>query len=217
MNLLDRFSAVVFDLDGTLADSFPAIALSVNHVRARHGLPPLTVEEVKRHVGYGPGYLLNKTVPGFDPEADTAAYREHHPGIMVENTVLLPGAMETLSVLKRRGKRLGLCSNKLRYFSQSLLASLGIAQFFDAILGPEDVVHPKPAPDMLLEAMKRLGVTATDTLYVGDMTVDLTTGREAGATVWIVPTGSEERPVLERAKPDRLLENLHELATMALD
>ena len=66
--------AVLFDFDGTLADSYPAITASVNHVRAAHGLPALDEAEIRRHVGRGPAYLLEHTVPGAELEADLARF-----------------------------------------------------------------------------------------------------------------------------------------------
>jgi phosphoglycolate phosphatase-like HAD superfamily hydrolase len=80
------------------------------------------------------------------------------------------------------------------------------------VLGPEDVAKPKPAPDMLLAALRRLGVGANEALYVGDMSVDVETGRGAEVAVWGVATGSEPREALERAKPDRLFANLEQMA-----
>lgn len=204
-------AAVLFDFDGTLADSYAAIAASVNHVRARHGAGPLSIEEVKRFVGRGPEYLLSHTVPETRLAADLAAYRAHHPGVMADLTYLLPGAADLLARLRAVGKKVGLCSNKPRPFSRVLLAHLGIAECFDLVLGPEDVPRPKPAPDMLHRALERLGLTAAEVLYVGDMTVDIQTARAAGVTVWVVPTGSDPRAVLEEARPDRLLEGLHEM------
>jgi 2-phosphoglycolate phosphatase len=208
---LISFSAVIFDFDGTLADSYEAIAASVNHVRARYDLAPLPMAEVKRHVGRGAEYLLRHTVPGGDLAADEAAYRAHHPSVMVPLTRLLPGAAELLHGLRRLDKRVGLCSNKPRDFSRAILASLGIAPCFDVVLGPEDVARPKPAPDMLLKAVQMLGLSPEAVLYVGDMTVDIETARAAGVAVWVVATGSDERGTLERARPDRLLGSLREM------
>jgi phosphoglycolate phosphatase-like HAD superfamily hydrolase len=81
----------------------------------------------------------------------------------------------------------------------------------DLVLGPEAVLHPKPAPDMLLTALERLKLTPNEVLYVGDMTVDIQTARAAGVHVWVVPTGSDERAALEAAHPDRVLRDLYEL------
>ena len=207
-----RLRAVLFDFDGTLGDSYPAIAASVNHVRGLHDLPPLTVEEVKRHVGRGAGHLLAHTVPVGDAEANAAAYRAHHPSVLHSGTRLLPGAAELLRLLHGRGLRLGVCSNKPVAFTRDLATYLGVAPLLDVVLGPEDVARPKPAPDMLLAALQRLNVAADAALYVGDMSVDVQTARAAGVAVWVVATGSEDRDALVRAHPDRLFAGLEELA-----
>ncbi|HZY84849.1 MAG TPA: HAD-IA family hydrolase [Gemmataceae bacterium] len=203
--------AVLFDFDGTLGDSYPAITASVNHVRTLHGLPPLPEAEVRRHVGRGPGYLLQHTVPQGDQQANAAAYRAHHPSVLHSGTRLLPGAADALRTLHGRGLKLGVCSNKPVDFTRELLSYLGVAPYLDVVLGPEDVARPKPAPDMLLAALPRLGVAAAEALYVGDMTVDVETARAAGVRVWIVPTGSDTPAAIARARPDRTLRDLVEL------
>jgi 2-phosphoglycolate phosphatase len=205
------YRAVFFDFDGTLADSYPAITASVNHVRARHGLPPLSEPEVRRHVGRGAGYLLKQTVPAGSLEANTAAYRAHHPSVLRSGTRLMPGATEALNALHERGLFLGVCSNKPVDFTRELVAYLGIASCLNVVLGPEDVPRPKPAPDMLRAALSRLTVAADEALYVGDMGVDIQTARAAGVSVWVVPTGSDDIETLRQAHPDRLLRDLGEL------
>ena len=208
---IHAYAAVVFDFDGTLADSYAAIASSVNHVRAQHGLAALSVDEVKRHVGRGADYLLEHTVPGGHLTEDLACYRAHHPTVMLELTHFLPGAPALLAGLHQRGKKIGLCSNKPRLFSEELLKHLEVAAYFAVVLGPEDVPRPKPAPDMLLKAVDRLGLAREQVLYVGDMLVDIQTARSAGVRVWAVATGSDERAVLADARPDRLLADLPEM------
>lgn len=208
---LQHYRAVVFDLDGTLADSYAAIASSVNHVRKTRSLEALSIDEVKRYVGRGAEYLLQHTVPGGILTEDLACYRVHHPSVMTALTELLPGAEVLVQTLFRRGIKIGLCSNKPRVFSEQLLKHLGLAACFAAVLGPEDVPHPKPAPDMLLRAIERLGVPAAQVLYVGDMTVDIETARSAGVRVWAVASGSEDRRALEAAEPDRLLPDLQQM------
>jgi phosphoglycolate phosphatase len=207
--------AVLFDFDGTLADSYDAITASTNHVRTANGLPPLPEAEIKKHVGRGLEILLADLVPGTDPVRNAAVYREHHARVMREHTRLMPGAREAVEALKRGGRRLAVCSNKKVAFTRDLLQSLRLAPFFEAVLGPEDVPQPKPAPDMLLAALKRLGASAGEALYVGDMDIDVQVARAAGVAVWVVPTGSADRATLEAARPDRILSGLEELAALA--
>jgi phosphoglycolate phosphatase len=203
--------AVIFDFDGTLIDSYAAIAASVNHVRAAHGLPPLPEAEVRRFVGRGAAFLLRNTVPNGDVDADIALYKAHHPSVLCAETRLLPGVAETLRQLKAAGLRLAVCSNKPVAFTKELLLYFNLAPLFDAAVGPEDAPHPKPAPDMLFEALRRLHVPAAESLYVGDMVVDIETARAAGVTVWVVPTGSQESADLSAARPDRLLTTISDL------
>jgi phosphoglycolate phosphatase len=214
MSTPNPLTAVLFDLDGTLIDSFPAIAASVNHVRSLYHLPPLSVAEVTRHVGRGPGYLLARTVGQGNPSANVAAYRQHHPSVLREGTRLMPGAKETLFALKQRGLKLGVCSNKPVVYMRQLIVYLGVADVLDVVLGPEDVARNKPAPDMLLTAMARLGVKPAEVLYVGDMTVDIQTARAARVCVWVVATGSDTPEALDAAHPDRRLESLSELVPL---
>ncbi len=211
VNILGSLRAVLFDFDGTLADSYPAITASVNHVRSLHNLPPLPLAEVKRHVGRGPQHLLSQTINLGDVEVNVAAYKAHHPSVLRSGTRLLPGAAETLRTLHTRGLKLAVCSNKPVAFTCELVSMLEVASYLDVVLGPEDVARPKPAPDMLLAALPLLGVSAAEALYVGDMVVDIETARAAGVTVWVVPTGSDELETLRRAKPDRLLKGLNQV------
>lgn len=202
--------AVLFDFDGTLADSYGAITASVNHVRSCRELPPLPESEVRRYVGRGLEHLLQDLVPGTDVVEDAARYRAHHPSVLRSGTTLLPGVADVLPALKRLGLRLGVCSNKPSRFTRELVRILNL-EVFDVVLGPEDVPRLKPAPDMLEEAMRRLEVSAAEALYVGDMVIDIQTARAANVPVWVVPTGSEERDALEAARPDRILQIMSEL------
>jgi phosphoglycolate phosphatase len=212
--LPSKLRAVVFDFDGTLVDSYPAITASVNHVRFAHGMPPMSQAEVRQHVGRGAEYLIEHTVGPHHVAADLARYRAHHPSVLRSETQLLPWAKEAVTALKQAGLKVALCSNKPRAFSAALVEYLGLP--FDLVLGPEDVPRPKPAPEMLTLALKKLAVPASEALYVGDMSVDIQTARGAGVCVWVVPTGSESEETLLQARPDRLLRDLGELAEALL-
>jgi phosphoglycolate phosphatase len=206
--------AVLFDFDGTLGDSYPAITASVNYVRERRGLLPLSIADVRHHVGRGAEVLMKETVECGDSAENVALYKAHHPSVMHAGTHLYPGVAETLRWLHEHGFVLAVCSNKPVAFTRDLLAFLKVAEYFALVLGPEDVQRPKPSPDMLLAALKRLELTANEALYIGDMTVDIQTARAAGVGVWSVPTGSDDRATLLAAKPDRLLRDLSEVAEL---
>ena len=206
--------ACIFDMDGTLVDSYPAITASVNFMRAAHSLPPLSEDEVRHAVGRGAEYLIRKTVPGADVPTELARYHAHHPTVIRSGTKLLPHARETLTGLKRLGLKIAICSNKPIDFTQQLLDLFELRRFVDAVVGPEDAPRPKPAPDMLQMALKRLQVAPGDALYIGDMTVDIETARGAGVAVCVVPTGSNDRATLVAAHPDRLLRDLGDLPNL---
>jgi phosphoglycolate phosphatase len=202
---MPRFRAVLFDFDGTLADSYAAITASVNYVLEHHGRPMLTEEQVRTLVGHGLKQLMDTILPGIDPDVAAKLYREHHPTVMKSHTRLLPGVEEGLKALKAAGIKLGVCSNKPAYFTRSLLEMLEIGQYFDVVLGPDDVGAPKPDPTMVLRALERLDVPKGQALYVGDMEVDIETGRRAGVETWVMPTGSNDEATLRAAGYGRVL------------
>lgn len=203
--------AILFDLDGTLVDSFGPIRDSVNHVRATHGLPPITLETVKACVGNGLVRLLELTVPDGEPRRNAAQFTQHHETVLAAGTRMLPDVRATLEALSARGIKLGLCSNKPLALSQKVLSVLGLDSIFSIVLGPESVPNRKPAPDMLLCAAKLLGESPARMLYVGDMSLDVQTARAAGVPVWVAPSGCESAENLAEARPDRVLAHFAEL------
>jgi len=204
--------AVLFDLDGTLIDSYDAITASVNEVRRSRNLQPLEVAQVRPKVGRGVESLLKSTVEGTVLSVDIPVYKDHHAIACIEQTRLLPGAFELVLSLKRMGIPVGICSNKPKPFTLLILNALDLAQTFDVVCGPEDAPNPKPDPGMLKEAVKRLAVAPEEALYVGDMAVDVMAGRAAGCLVWVVSTGSDSAETLKNSNPDALFQNLWEMA-----
>jgi phosphoglycolate phosphatase len=201
--------ALLFDFDGTLADSFGAITASVNHVRAQFGHTAMTEAAVKDYVGYGLTNLVEKLVPDADPAQAVALYREHHPQVMLSGTRLFPGVETTLETLQNWGFALGVCSNKSVAFTRRLVEGLGLAARFGCVLGPEDTGAAKPDPSMLLEGCRRLKVSTNETVYIGDMTVDVQTARAAGMPVWLVPFGVHS--LNDAGQPDRRLADFEEI------
>jgi 2-phosphoglycolate phosphatase len=207
--------AILFDFDGTLADSFKPITSSTNHVRQIYGLPPLPESDVRRYVGLGLANLMETLVPNANLDEAIAQYSTHHQTVMLTETRLMPGVAETIPELSRRGFRLAVCSNKRVEFTQQLVHVLGLSQYFKAVLGPEDVGNrPKPDPAMLLEGLKRLDVLVADALYVGDMAVDIHTAQAAGITVWLVPGGATGTESARDAGPNRVLTGIAEMLAL---
>ena len=210
-NWSGNLKAVLWDLDGTLIDSYPAITASVNHVRSEYGLGSMTLEAVRACVGHGVIHLMIRTVPRCDPDQARLIYSAHHEKTLKSGTKLLPGADSILSGLRGRGVRHAVCSNKPRAFSAQLLEHLGIARWVDVLLGPEDVGAPKPAPDMLILGLEKLGCKTEEALFVGDMTVDIQAARLAGLRVAVVATGSDTVDKLKEAGPDIFAMDLQDL------
>jgi 2-phosphoglycolate phosphatase len=203
-----EFGAVVFDLDGTLLDSYAAIHDSLNATLRALGLPPVPLEETRRRVGRGLEALMAESVGTERKDEGVRIFRDHYEKAGPESTRLLPGADEVTRALAARGTKLAVASNKPARFSRQLLDHFGISSRFGAVFGPDDGFPPKPAPHMVFMALALVGVKAADALYVGDMPIDVLTARAAGVTVAVVPTGSSTREELRDAGPDALLDDV---------
>jgi phosphoglycolate phosphatase len=208
------YRGVLFDLDGTLVDSYDAIASSLNHARAAFGQPPYPVTVVRRMVGHGLESLIEEALGAGRIEDGVRLFREHYDRVGVEATRTLPGVAPTLETLGRRGYRMGVASNKPARFGRPILERLGLATHFGAILGPDLVAHPKPHREMVDRLLEMLQVPAAEAVYVGDMGVDAETCRNAGIPCWLIATGSCSREELEAAGGERRIERFEDLLTL---
>jgi len=211
--LSDRrtFRAAIFDLDGTLIDSYDAIHASLNHVLAAFERSPVSREEVRRMVGRGLPSLIERALGPASVDAGVELFRRHYEVAAPASTRPLAGAEEVTAELRRRGVPMAVASNKPGVFCRQLLSGLGLADRFVAVLGPDDGYPPKPAPEMVHAALEALGSERAKTLFVGDMPIDVETARAAGLSVAVVPTGSSTREELEAARPDHLLARLEDV------
>jgi 2-phosphoglycolate phosphatase len=202
---------VIFDLDGTLIDSYQAIYLSFRHAYINMGLPPLSFDGVKKAVGYG----LSKTFRDLLGEERVSEalrlFRQKYAEVYQQNTYLLPGAREVLEALHGRGIRLAVATNKLGRFSREIFQHFGMDKLFAIILGDEDVLQNKPHPEMLLCAIEKMGLENDQVIFIGDSLIDIQTAQNAGVRVFAVPTGVSEREDLEKARPTVILSNLLDL------
>ncbi len=202
---------IVFDLDGTLIDSYAAITESLNRAMIAAGLRSLSEEKVRGMVGLGLETLVARAMGPERVEEGVRIFREHYARICVARTTLLPHVPETVRELESRGYLLAVATNKPSYFARRLLDGLRIGGHFAAVLGPDNVVNRKPHPEMLLRALEEMDLPVREAVYVGDMEVDIQTARAVGLPVIVVPTGSRSAEVLRAHDPDLLLEEFRDL------
>jgi len=212
---LRALRAVVFDLDGTLIDSFDAIADSVNHARQEVDLAPLPRAEIRRRVGRGLEVLVRDLVGPANIEISVARFREHYGGICLAATRALPGARELLSALWERGLRVGVASNKPARFSVPIIERLGLGPFVEDVQGPDTAGAAKPDPAMLERSLERLDVRREQALYVGDMALDAESARRAELAVVLVASGSARPEGLDDLN-EIVVQDLHTLRALLL-
>ena len=199
-------TAVIFDLDGTLVDSYGAITACFNHARVSLGFPPLAAAVVRPMVGHGLEALMERAV-GMEQMAEgVRLFRARYDAICEARTRVLPGVAATVAELHRRGFRLGVATNKPVRFAQRLLQALDLMPPIAAVHGPDGDTPAKPHPAMLHGVLADLDVERHASDYVGDMGVDVETARHAGLHVWLVPTGSASRAEVDAAGADRVLD-----------
>lgn len=207
------FKVIIFDLDGTLVNAYPAVTSSVNDALQQLGFPKRSYATIKASVGWGDRHLM----AGFVGEelADKAIklYRPHHAkALQAKGGVrFLAGALATLNFLKAKGYKLAIASNRPTRFTQIILKTLGIVRLFDVVLCADRARRPKPYPDMLTSITRQLKVKKDEVLYVGDMTIDVITGQKAGIATVAVVTGSSTREELKALKPRQIIARISQL------
>ena len=202
-----KIRAVLYDFDGTLADSTELIMRCWRHTMVTHlGECPPDEEWLR-----GFGTPLDVQMARFARSTDEAAamvdtYRDFQHDLHDEMLRPFPGAPETVRALAERGVGLAIVTSKYRRGTLRGLDLCGLTEHFDVIVTPEDVANPKPHPDPVLFALERLGVSPSEALFVGDSPHDMAAGRAAGTRTAAALWGPFPREALERERPDALLE-----------
>jgi phosphoglycolate phosphatase len=204
----NAFGAVLFDLDGTLVDSRDDVAASVNVGLEHVGGAPKTTAEIASHIGEPLTDIfrafLTETEPSDIDEA-CAAYRRHFFDNCACKSTLYLGVLECIEELAPRP--LGVATSKATFQAVRVCEVFGIARFFRAIQGCDDIPH-KPDPAVVLAALDRLGAAPKDAWMVGDTVFDIRAGRAAGCRTCAVTYGIGTREALAEEKPDLLLDGL---------
>ena len=198
--------AVLYDFDGTLADSTELIMRCYRHTMTTHlGECPPDEEWLS-----GFGTPLETQIARFArSDEETAAmlvtYRDYQNVIHDELLRPFPGAAETVAELERRGVALAIVTSKYRRSTLRGMDLCGITEHFDVIVTPEDVTNPKPHPEPVRVALEKLGVAPEEALFVGDSPHDMASGRAAGTRIAAALWGPFPQETLLAQQPDALL------------
>jgi phosphoglycolate phosphatase len=201
---------ILFDLDGTLIDSTEAILESFAAAFEHFGEPVPPVEEIKALIGYPLETMFERLgVPQSEIDAHVNAYKAHYRSVHLQKTVLLPKAKEAVLLAYQYG-RLGIVTTKTGKYSQELLEHLGLMQYFDVLIGRQDVMHPKPHPEPILKALLKLGRVTTDKCWmIGDTCMDMEAAKAAGIGGVAVTCGYADRQTLKQCT-SHIRENAYE-------
>lgn len=198
---------IIFDLDGTLAETLEDLAEAVNAVRGARGLPPLDLASVRGAVGEGARSLVARTVgPG---EAPLREFLERYADHCLDRTRLRPGAREVLEATRDRIR--AVLTNKPEAVSRRILDALGVGGHFADVVGGDTFPTRKPDPAGVLALLGRHALPPGEALLVGDSPIDVATARAAGIASAGILGGYAEPGSLEAAKPDLLLPGLEDL------
>lgn len=209
-----NYTTYLFDFDYTLADSSRGIVTCFRMVLTRHGYTEVTDEEIKRTIGKTLEDSFSILTGVTDPE-QLAGFREEYRKEadihMTVNTVLFLETKSVLVALKDSGARIGIISTKYRYRIKELLDQHFPINFMDIIVGGEDVQKAKPSPEGLILALKKLHATKSETLYIGDSTIDAETAQAAGVAFAGITHGVTTTKELSKYPHWKIMSSLEEL------
>ena len=209
--------AIVFDLDGTLLDTLTDLAASTNYALRSCGMPEHSIDDVRRFVGNGVRMLMTRAVPDGEsnPRFDEAlsVFRQHYMQHCLDTTCPYPGIMDALARLKEKGMMLAIVSNKMQAATEELRQHF-FSQYIDVAIGESAAIRKKPAPDTVNEALRLLGISHDEAIYVGDSDVDIDTARAAMMPCASVLWGFRDRQFLLNHGATRLLSSPEELLSL---
>ncbi len=218
--MFKNIKAVIFDLDGTLADTIWEIREGANAARAEVGLPPISYDDVKRGINAGVRHLVKASI--IDPSrADDEAhiddmqrrYVAAYGRVFDKTEKPYDGLTEVVAELRKRGFKLAVLSNKPDKFVRVLATKLFGEDTFVTAKGPADGGARKPDPALTLAVMREIGPTLTpcECVFVGDSNVDIETAKNAGMYSVGVSWGYRGREFLEKYYPDEIIDTPEEL------
>ena len=214
--------AVIFDFDGTLADSLESIQYCADYAIGTCGFPPIPLEKYNYFVGDGADTLIKRClaysgdVEGEYFEKAYLQYQLHLKEHYMYHVEPYEGMKETLEALKQAGIKIAVFSNKPHDRTINVVEELFGKDYFDEILGQTDSRPKKPNPSGLFFLAEKMGVEVQDIAYVGDTSTDMMTGKNAG--VWTIGAlwGFRDRAELEKYKADVIIEKPLDILSQVL-
>ncbi|MET7244078.1 phosphoglycolate phosphatase [Methylobacterium sp. EM32] len=208
---------VVFDLDGTLAETAGDLIGTLNVILEREGLPPVAVSQARELIGAGARALIQRgfSAGGRELTPDRLdelflVFLAHYGQHLCDASHLFPGVIASLDRLEEAGYRLAVCTNKPEDHSVRLLELLGVKDRFAAICGRDTFPYFKPDPRHLTETIARAGGDPARAVMVGDSRTDVATAKAADIPVVAVPFGYTDVPV-EELEPDVVIQHFDAL------
>ncbi len=210
---------VLFDLDGTLIDSVPDLAYSVDRALQELDLPMQGEDKIRSWVGKGAEKLVKAALTDdMDGEPDEALFQKMFDlfsDFYMQNTSkrssYYPGVREGMDHMLAHGCKLGCVTNKRGRFTEPVLESLGMLDDFSIVISGDTLLKKKPDPDQILHAMETLGTTTEKTLMVGDSVNDLHAARAANVPILCVTYGYNHGNNIADSNPDFLVDSLSEM------
>ena len=213
---------IVFDLDGTLAETAPDLIWTLNAVLAEIDLPPIPFELARDLIGAGARALINRGLAADgrqlsdeDVEKLFNRYLEIYDTRLCVETHLFEHVPESLDILRQRGHRLAVCTNKMEYHSLKLIDALGIAPYFSAICGRDTFAFCKPDARHLTHTVIKAGGDPGKAIMIGDSRTDIDTALNANLPSIGVPFGYTDIPMAALG-PDVLIHHFRELPDAVL-
>lgn len=182
----NQVKLVIFDLDGTLADTIPDIAAAISKTIAKYGDFGNIEDLTRRSIGNGARKLMERVYDGLgiskaELDSDLKAYEALYARENCIDTVLYPHTMQVLEGLKARGIKMAVATMKPRGATWGVLENLGVVPFMEHIFSADDMAAPKPDPWSVVESARRVGVLPEECMMVGDSMTDVGSGINAGA------------------------------------
>ena len=202
---------IMFDFDGTIADSLPAAIEAIQAMLKELGYPFKTKEEIGRHIGFGEIPLVSGSIGTDDPEKIKIAQEIYYQYNLkfIEEVLLYPQVKDMLEYFKDKIKIV--ISNKRDEFIKRILENHEIDRYFAEILGGDSAPCLKPDPCAIIDVLKKHKISPDRALFIGDMIVDIETGKNAKVKTCAVTYGFHTRNQLKSADPDFLIDDLIEL------